>query len=312
MTNYKHLHLLPTMLSQDKEKKLIEIFIALDDFCKELARWQQHRGLGSGQTYLARPVLHDSEALTLLVYYHYSGYKCFQYYWQDLVAGELTSYFPRLISYERFIARLHRYLPGLFVFLKYLSFSSQRSGTYFIDSKQLPVCDNHRIHSNQVFAGVAGRGKSSTGWFYGLKLHLVINQHGEVINFLLTPGNVADNNATVLDELLTGLQGECYGDKGYLTTLFEQFYRQGLRLITMLRRRMKNKLLTLDQQYKLRKRALIESVNDLLCSVFDLEHTRHRSPMNACVHILAGLIAYCFYDHKPSVYCPSSEKRTIA
>ena len=146
----------------------------------------------------------------------------------------------------------------------------------------------------------------------GLKLHLVINAQGQVMNFLLTPGNVADNNQDVLQHLLQGLQGECYGDKGYLTTLFERFYQQGLHLITKVRNKMKNKLLPLHQTLKLRKRALIESVNDLLTSVFDIEHSRHRKPLNAIAHTLAGLIAYCFYDQKPSVFIPNHQSITIA
>jgi len=300
------------MLSEDKEKKLIELFVSLDDFCQALDQWKAHRQLGTAKAYFAQPVLQDSEALRLLVFYHYSGYKCFQYYWQELVETDLKSYFPHLISYERFVARIVHYLPGLFLFLKYATLLSERRGTYFIDSKKLVVCDNHRIHSHKVFEGLAQRGKTSTGWFFGLKLHLVINAQGQLMNFLLTPGNVADNNQDVLQHLLAGLQGECYGDKGYLTSLFERFYRQGLQLITKVRNKMKNKLLPLQQALKLRKRALIESVNDLLTSVFDLEHSRHRKPLNAIAHTLAGLIAYCFYDHKPTVFIPNHQAITIA
>ena len=130
-------------------------------------QWKAQRQLGVEKTYLAPAVLKDSEALTLLVYYHYSGYKCFQYYWQELVEKDLKSYFPHLISYERFVARIVHYLPGLFLFLQYTTLLSERSGTYFIDSKKLVVCDNHRIHSHQVFQGLAQRGKTSTGWFFG-------------------------------------------------------------------------------------------------------------------------------------------------
>jgi len=132
------------------------------------------------------------------------------------------------------------------------------------------------------------------------------------MNFLLTSGNVADNNHQVLQTLLEGLKGECYGDKAYLSTLFETFYQQGLLLITKVKSKMKNSLFKLKQAYKLRKRALIESVNDILTSVFDLEHSRHRNPFNALAHIMAGLIAYCFYDNKPAVYLPQTDKLLLA
>jgi len=247
-----------------------------------------------GYALTRQPVLSDSELLTILVFYQFSGYKCFQYYYQLCVGIRLKSYFPRLISYARFVALIPRLLPGLYVFLKWRTLLSQRTGWYVIDSKPLPVCHNRRIHSNSVFQEQAKRGKSSLGWFYGLKAHLVINQQGELINFVFTPGNVADNNQGVLRYLFEGLKGKCFGDRGYMTALFEEFYQQGLQLITKLRANMKNKLLLLEDKLKLRKRAIVESVNDILTSVFELQHTRHRSAVNAITHMLAALTAYCF------------------
>ncbi len=250
--------------------------------------------------------------MTVLVFYQFSGYKCFEYYYHQLLERQLKSYFPRQVSYERFVALIPRVLPGLYVFLKWRTCLSKQTGTYFIDSKKLPVCDNHRIHHNKVFLQGATRGKSSTGWFFGFKLHLVINQLGEVVNFLFTPAHVADNNQSVLQEQLKGLKGKCYGDRGYLTSLFEQFYKQGLQLVTKIRSKMKNKLLFLEDKLKLRKRAVIESVHDILMSVFDLEHTRHRSAKNAYAHLLAALTAYCFYDNKPAVFVPNANQLLIA
>jgi hypothetical protein len=295
------------MLSEDKEKKLIELFIALDDFCLALYDWQSKQA-AKPKAATNKPVMSDSELLTVLVFYHFSGYKCFEYYYHELLEKELYSYFPLQVSYERFVALIPRVLPGLYVFLKWRTLLSQRTGSYFIDSKKLPVCDTHRINQNKVFCQVATRGKSSTGWFFGFKLHLVINQVGEVVNFLFTPANVADNNQQVLQAQLQGLKGKCYGDRGYLSSLFEQFYQQGLQLITKIRSKMKNKLMCLDDKLRLRKRALIESVNDILISVFDLQHTRHRSPKNAYAHMLAAVTAYCFYDNKPAVFFPISNQ----
>jgi hypothetical protein len=293
------------MLSKAKEMLLINLFIELDNFCNALYAWQKSTGCYRNTTRV--PDLCDSELMSICVFYHYSGYQCFAYYYRDFVCGVLSSYFPKLISYERFLTHLIRVMPGLYVFLQFCTLKSRATGVYFIDSKKLVVCDNHRIHSNKVFAGVAARGKSSTGWFYGLKIHLVINNLGEIMNFAFTKGNVADNNAELLQSLLKNLKGECYGDKGYITKLFETFYQQGLSLITKVKKNMKNKLLPIEQKLKLRKRAVIESVNDILTSVLDIEHTRHRNPLNAIAHILAGLVAYCFYPTKPTVYVPNNE-----
>jgi len=133
-------------------------------------------------------------------------------------------------------------------------------------------------------------------------LHLLINEYGEIINFIITPGNIADNNDHALRTLLAGCQGKCYADKGYLTKIFEELYEQGLYLITKIRKNMKNKLMLFSDKIKLKKRGLIESVNDLLMTVFDIDHTRHRSPVNAIAHAFSGLIAYCFYEQKPSAF----------
>ncbi len=122
------------------------------------------------------------------------------------------------------------------------------------------------------------------------------------MNFLITPANVSDNNETVLRRLLRGLVGKCYADKGYISKLFEQFYQEGLHIVTKIRKNMKNVLMDLDDKLRLKKRALIESVNDILMSVMDVDHSRHRSPVNALVHTMAGLVAYHFYDTKPSVF----------
>jgi hypothetical protein len=144
-----------------------------------------------------------------------------EYYYRNCVEMQLAGYFPQLVSYERFVARMPRLLPALFILLKWQCCQARRTGFYIADSKPLAVCDNHRIHSNKVFAGIGRRGKLSmavrrSGWFYGFKAHLVINQYGELVNFVLTSGNVADNNGLVLAELLADLQGQCFGDRGYL------------------------------------------------------------------------------------------------
>lgn len=214
----------------------------------------------------------------------------------------MRTYFPKLVSYERFIELMPRQVATLHVLTKYLCLRSQRTGGSYADSKKLPVCDNKRIHSHKVFADIAGRGKSSTGWFYGFKLHLIINELGQIMNFLITPANVADNNESVLKKLFSKLRGKCYADKGYITRLFEPFYRQGLHIITKVRKNMKNQLMDIDDKLRLKKRALIESVNDILVSVQDIDHSPHRSPLNALAHTIAGLVAYHFYDTKPRVY----------
>jgi hypothetical protein len=138
------------------------------------------------------------------------------------------------------------------------------------------------------------------GWFYGLKLHFVINHKGQVMALKITPGNTADS--TVLDDITPHLAGKLYADKGYVgNELFRKLWRRGLHLITGIRRNMRNYLMPMADKIMLRKRFVIETVLDTLKSEMGLEHSRHRSPVNAMVHVLSCLVAYAFRPGKPSI-----------
>jgi hypothetical protein len=174
------------------------------------------------------------------------------------------------------------------------------TGISFIDSTPIEVCHPCRSKSNQVFEGLVGWGKNSMGWHYGFKLHLIINDRGELLAFKLTSGNVDDR--TPVPNLAEDLFGKLFGDRGYLSqALFEKLFEQGLELITRHKKNMKQKLVKLMDKILLRKRALIETVNDQLKNICQIEHSRHRSVWNFMVNILAGLIAYTYLPKKPSL-----------
>jgi len=174
-------------------------------------------------------------------------------------------------------------------------------GISFIDSTALDVCDNHHIHNHKVFEGVAERGKGSMGWFYGLKLHLVIDDCGEILACQITPGNIDDRRP--VPALCKRLFGKLIADRGHISQpLFEQLLETfNVQLITRLKKNMKNRLLLLIDKLLLRKRTIIESVVDQLKNISQIEHTRHRSPINAFINIIAGIIAYCHQPKKPSL-----------
>ena len=284
---------------QFNENSLIAIFIEVDDFCQAFEKWERQKFTISSQNWKSR--LSQSEALSILIFYHHSGYKCFEYYYDRMVFSNLRSYFPTVVTHKHFLSLIPKCFELMYLFAQWKSAQSQRNGIYYVDSKRLPVCHNKRIKRNKVFKNIAQSGKSSMGWFYGLKIHLVINNFGEIVSFLLTSANFSDNNKNVLHTLLDGLQGHCYGDKGYLSKLFEHFYLSGLKIVTKVRKNMKNKLLPLQEKYHLMRRGIIESVNDILMTVCDIEHTRHRSPQNAMVHIIGAIAAYAFLENKPTV-----------
>lgn len=246
--------------------------------------------------------LSPSEVMAICIYYHLSGYKCFKYYYKNCVLEELKSYFPQAVSYNRFIEIKKRVSMALFCFI-HCRCLGEVTGVGYIDSTKLEVCDNHRIHSHKVFADLAKRGKTSTGWFYGLKLHLLINESGELLGLAFSSGNVSDNNPEVVSQLCSYMDwGKIFGDAGYISQkLFEILYQQGITLFTKIRKNMKNKLMTMQDKIYLKKRSLVETVIDLLKNICDLWHTRHRSVDNAFNNMLSALAAYSFFDHKPQI-----------
>jgi Transposase DDE domain len=268
---------------------LIAIFCDIDDFCKTFEPLYHRRRLQEGQRQRTRQTtLALSEVMTLLVYFHWSHYRTFKHYYTEYVAVHLRPYFPHLVSYQRFIELMPRTLVPL---CGYLTTRKGRcTGIAFIDSTPLAVCDNHRIAAHKVFEGIAARGKTSRGWFYGFKLHLIVNDEGELLAFRVTPGNVDDRRP--VEHLATGLGGQLFGDRGYISqALHDVLLTQGLALLTNIRKNMKNRLIRLWDKLLLRKRALIETVNDQLKNISHIEHTRHRSVIGFMVNLVAGLIA---------------------
>ena len=244
------------------------------------------------------PRLCLSEVMTIIVMFHSSSYRNFKAYYTEQVLKNYLWAFPRLVSYQRFVELMPQALVPLCGYLQ--TRKGRCSGISFIDSTSLAVCHNRRIHSHKVFAGYARRGKTSVGWFYGFKLHLVINDRGELLSLRLTPGNVDDRRP--VPELVKELFGKLFGDKGYIVQpLFETLYGDGVRLVTRLKANMKNRLVSMFDRIMLRKRALIESVVDQLKNISQIEHSRHRSVANCFVNLLAGLVAYTWREKKPSL-----------
>jgi hypothetical protein len=291
-------------MNKNLELKLIEIFCNCDDFCKNFEGEIESKLIPSTANYYKPKVpcgLAISEMMAIEIFYHLQGSKCFKYYYTNFVEAHLKEYFPGLPSYNRFVQLKPRLFLYLFCFILACRLGD-RTGTYYVDSSKLAVCHNLRIRSHRVFDGLAQRGKTSTGWFFGLKLHLVTNQFGEIVSFFITPGNVADNNLALGVKLCKGLCGKLFGDKGYISKkLSDALAGQELFLITKVRKNMKNKLMLLEDKMWLKSRGMIESVIDLLKHICDIEHSRHRSPVNAMVNLLGGLSAYSFLDQKPSV-----------
>ncbi|MCC5652184.1 IS982 family transposase [Nostoc sp. XA013] len=276
------------------------LFCHVDDFCQMFEEQWHRKLLTHGAIKRKRnKSLCLSEIMTILIAFHQNHYRDFKYFYLNQVKQYWKSAFPGLPSYQRFIEWLPSTLIPLCVYLKHCF--GKCTGIAFIDSTSLKVCHNRRISRHRVFKDLATRGKTSVDWFFGFKLHLVVNEFGQLLNVALTPSNVDDRQP--VHNLLSGLFGKVFADRGYVsqklaTQLLNDF---GIEFFAKPRRNMKNKLMRLHDKLLSRKRSIIETINDQLKNISQIEHSRHRSPVNFCVNLLCGLIAYCHQPKKPSL-----------
>jgi len=242
-----------------------------------------------------------SEIMTISIYYHYSGYNTFKNYYLKCVNKNLRGCFGTLVSYNRFLELKKKVALPLALFAKLLN-SGKCTGISFIDSFPLPVCHKKRSSSNKTFKNIAKKGKTSMGWFFGFKVHIVINHNGEIINFCITQGNIHDGNTEVIEKLTKKVKGKLFGDKGYLgKKLFEKLWSSGIKIVTKIKKNMKNKLMEMEDKILLRKRGLVESVINILKRILLIDHTRHRNPISFFSNLFSGLISYALRKKKPSL-----------
>lgn len=277
---------------------LTTLFCSVDDFWKEFRKdWEQRLISDRKTTTGPEPELSISEMMTIVILFHQSNFRTFKHFYGH-ICQHFRKYFPKLICYERFVQIKKKLFIPLFAYL--LSLTGKVTGIAFIDSTSIAVCHNKRIRRNKVFKNLAKRGKTTAGWFYGFKLHLIINDRGEILSFQLTQGNVSD--VSMVDTLSEGIFGKLFGDKGYISSeIGKRLFERGLQLFTTVKSNMKQKLMLIKDKILLRKRSLIETVNDQLKNISQIEHTRHRSPQNFLVNLLAGIAAYDLQPKKPSL-----------
>ena len=281
------------------EDTLITLYCLVDEFCQQfLPEWEKHLLESKLVKRHRQGLLSTSEIMTIYIHFHQSHYRDFKNYYIYHVQKHLIHLFPRLVSYQRFVSLIKSIIVPLCSFLQTLR--GEETGIYFVDSTIIASRHIKRERQHKVFEGIATKAKSSLGWFFGFKLHLVINDKGELMAFRLTAGNVDDRKP--VPDLVKNLIGKLFGDKGYISEkLSDELLGQGMQLITRLKKNMKNKFIPLFDKLLLRKRAIVESVNDQLKNICQVEHTRHRSIWNFAANILAALCAYALQPKKPSL-----------
>ncbi len=228
--------------------KITEIFCIIDDFTKEYDQEIAKMGLSApdGRKHRKRKCgMSRSEIMAILIFFHFNTFRNFKHYYLFYVQKHMRDLFPKQLSYNRFIELESRVAIEMMLFLQLFCFG-RCTGISFVDSTCIPVCHNKRINRNKVFKEYAEIGKSTMGWYFGFKLHLICNERGEILNFMLTKANVDDRNIDVFNRLSDNVFGKLYADKGYISQgLFDRLYNDGIEIVTGLKCNMKNKLMPL-------------------------------------------------------------------
>lgn len=290
--------------------KITELFCVIDEFCQEYDKIVDKSLLGNAPK--RPPVMSKSEILTISVLFHLGGFRTFKHFYLYYVQVHMKNEFPNTVSYNRFTELMQSNLMPMVLFLKTCCMG-ECTGISFVDSTPIRVCKNKRINRNKVFKGIANTGKSTMGWFYGFKLHIIINEMGEILSFTITQASEDDRSPLKQESFLHKIFGKLYADKGYIgKELANLLFVDGVQLITHIRNNMKNCLMSLSDKILLRKRSIIETVNDELKNICQIEHSRHRSFTNFLGNIISGLIAYSFLPKKPKIKFQTVDTNQIA
>jgi hypothetical protein len=279
--------------------KLVELFCDVDDFCNVfIPQWQKQLLEDGTQKRQRSGRMTTSEMMTIVVSFHVLHDRDFKNYSLIYVTHVYKDDFPNLLSYTRFLEMIPRVAVPMCAY--FTSLKGKPTGFEFIDPTSIKVCHNIRIPRHKTFGGVAQRGKGTMSWFYGFKLHLVVNHHGEIVAAKVTTGNVHDTQPVA--ELAEGLTDKLYGDKGYLSqALAADLFEKGVTLVTTVRKNMKAKAISLWDRAMLSRRYIIETINDPLKNILYIKHSRHRSMNRFMLNLIAGLVAYCLEKDKPSL-----------
>ena len=285
------------------EDKVIELFCMADDFCKffdrMVAKYTFKRAVK--RSYHRNSTMSKAEIMLIMILFHDSNYRCLKHFYQEHVCKHLRHLFPKVVSYNRFVELEREVVVPLALFIKKVLLG-KCTGISFVDSTPLRVCRNQRIHIHKTFKGIAQRGKCSMGWFFGFKLHLICNEKGELLNFMITPGDIDDREPLKYEAFMEFIYGKLVGDKGYIgKELFQRLFVNGIQLVTKLKSNMKGALMSVSDKLLLRKRAIIETVNDELKNIAQVEHSRHRCFDNFIVNMLGAIAAYCCFPKKPCI-----------
>ena len=280
---------------------IIALFCCLDDCARLVEDWERHHLTPSDRQRRRAGTLSLGEMLSIMVLFHISAYKTFKPFRLYGLSQEYGDCFGELPSYSRFVSLKPRLLLPFDLFTCCCIISVGRGPASTLPTvPKLAVCHNAHIRRNRVFQGMAKRGRTTMGWFFGFKLHLRIHHKGQIMAFRITDGSRDDRK--LLEDMTAALQGKIFADQGHVSkSLLERLWQRGLHLVTSIRRNMKNDLIPMLDKGLVHKRFIIETLFDKVKSSMGLAHTRHRSPSNPLLHILSSLTAYTLTQPKVNI-----------
>lgn len=282
----------------NKDIDILAIYAIVDEFIKEFDKYVEQFFIGKKPK--KSPSMSTSEIITIMILFQLSGHRHFKGFYNNLLPFYKCD-FPIQVSYNRFVELQKRVILPFTLFVKTCCLGDC-TGISFVDSTPIRVCKNKRIFNHKTFKGIATRGKSTMGFFFGFKLHIIVNEIGQIIDFQITQANVDDRAPLKEGNILKKIWGKLYGDKGYVgKSLGDLLFSDGIHFITGIRANMKNILMELRDKIYLRKRSIIETINDQIKNICQVEHSRHRSFHNFINNTLAAIAAYSFLPKKPTV-----------
>lgn len=266
---------------------LYHIFDQIDNLLKTMSASLRRKLLSDLRPAGGRPSGLSLQAILAFGIFRYAtGVKDVKHYHRKLLSS-YSNELGRIPNYGNFNTLVNQATPYVIFLLQWIFYvnKSRQDGFYFMDSTPLKVCENKRIFDHKVCEDLAQRGKSSMGWFFGFKLHVVCDSLGRLVSLLITPGNTDDRKFVL--KLLRGLKGLCIADAGYVSKkLMQELYEQGLLLLTDVRKSMK-RLMSETQHALLKQRQRIEGVFSCLKHRLKAEASIARSPL--------GYLSRCLY-----------------
>ena len=229
------------------DDKITEIFFMTDEFCHFFDTMMEKYTIKDPgkRSYHRDGKMTKAEVMTIMIIFHASGYRCFKHFYTEYVCRHMRHMFPKTVSYNRMVELEKSVALPLALFVKKVLLG-KCMGVSFVDSTPLRVCKNQRIHIHKTFRGIAQRGKCSMGWFFGFKLHLICNEKGELLNFMITPGDIDDRKPLEYKAFVDAIYVKLVGDKGYISRhLFERLFVDGIQLITKLKSNMRGDLMSM-------------------------------------------------------------------